>query len=335
MTHVQAARTSYHLPTPTANVDEAKRNMDIHGCAILRGLITPAQLAALRNRVEEQAQLERRHGVAFFARPELGDHPTKGPLYHHQGMRIGRPIAEPTFQSVRFLANKGRVFIELCKHPVLLELARHTLGENFYVGSTAAIVLRNGAPAQFIHRDQAVLPFDTPAPVMLNVFIALRDYTAQMGATLVAPGSHLDPPPVYRIDDNGNKTIQGFDTDRLQPAEMKAGDVLLFDSKLLHGQGASISDEERWVISIIYSAHWWRSQDVYVASLLDEVYDTLTPEELALFGFEVVRHGAGSITPTRPSSRRYNSNVQLPYIPELRSDSDAKPVPADAVVEEW
>lgn len=324
------------MPSPTTDIEQAKRDMDVHGCSILRGALDDETVVQLRDRVQEQAQLEREHGVAFFARPELGDHPTKGRLYHIEGARIGRPKEDPEWQSVRFLVNKGRMFIDLCAHPSLLEIARYTLRDEFYVGSSVGLAVRKGAHAQITHRDQHVMPVETPTPVALNVFIALTDFKESNGATLVAPGTHRDPGPKYVVDDERNlKGIEGFDPNCLQPAEIKAGDVFFYGSKLWHGQGASTSDDTRWNISIIYSVYWWRSQDTYTAALHDSVYETLTPEELDLLGFKEVGHAAGAIGPTSPDSTRYNSNKRLPYVPELHRNGKGRPVPADAEIEEW
>lgn len=321
------------MPAPTDNLEQAKRDMDATGVAIMRGLFTPEQISELRERMAEQAELEREQGVAFFANPELGDHPTKGALYHQKGTRIGRPKKDPAFQSVRFLVNKGRVFIDLALNPTFLEMAKHCLRETFYIGTAAGIIVRKGAEAQVIHRDQATLRFETDTPVMLNLMVALSDYTADMGATLVVPGTHLDPAPQY-VFDNGKVEVEGLDESRLVPAEMKLGDVFFFESRVWHGQGKPIVDEARWSISLIYAVHWWRAQDLFVAAMLDDVHASLTVEERKMFGFDVYSHGAGAIGPTNPTSRRYNSNIELPYIPELRRGSSAVAVPAGEV-EDW
>ncbi len=50
MADVQLDHVERELPAPTADVEEAKRDMDFHRCAMMRRLISPPELAALRDR---------------------------------------------------------------------------------------------------------------------------------------------------------------------------------------------------------------------------------------------------------------------------------------------
>ena len=318
---------------PTANnLEEAKRHLSEAGVVIIRNAIEKEVVAALRERLEEQAALERAQGVATFADPRFGPHPSKPQVYHMHGSRIGRPKTDPPFQFVAFLANKGRAFIELCMRPEFLELARHMLQDDFPVSTMAGLVVRKGAPAQFVHIDQSVVPYVTPRPILSNFMLPLSAFTADMGATRFVPGSHLGPGPDFGRA-SGGAMANATDIETV-PAEMEPGDICFFDSRTWHGQGASTSGKTRWSIVGNYAVHWWRPYDNYAAILQDNVYEAMSTEERELFGFKFVRLGTGLTTPRSPDDHRYNTNVRMPFIPELRRGSDARAIPTEDV-EEW
>jgi ectoine hydroxylase-related dioxygenase (phytanoyl-CoA dioxygenase family) len=320
-------------PVPsTKDLAEARRHLDEAGVVVIRDALPRAVVAALRERLEEQAALEREQGVAIFADPAFGPHPTKPQVYHMHGSRIGRPKKDPPFQFVAYLPNKGRLFIELCMRPEFLEIAQHVLQDEFQVSTMAGLVVRKGAPAQFIHIDQSVVPFRTPRPILCNFMLPLSAFEESMGATRFVPGAHLGDGPDFGRAATGALANLGEVTS--VPAEMEPGDVCFFDSRVWHGQGASTSDKTRWSVVGNYAVHWWRPYDNYPAILQDAVYEAMSAQERELFGFKFVRLGSGLTAPRSAEDRRYNTNVQMPFVPELRRGSSARATPAGEV-EEW
>jgi hypothetical protein len=320
------------MPRATRDLGQAKRDLDDFGVAILRGALSPDTVGALRARLEEQAELERAQGVATFADPAFGEHPTQQAFYHMPGSRIGRPRKDPPFQFIGLLPNKGQAFIDLCGAPAFLEMARHALKDDFLVSTLSGLVVRKGAPAQFIHADQSVVPFSTPQPILLNLMIPLGAFTAAMGATRFVPGSHRRTAPGFDAPPGG--PFANLQEIKTVPAEMQAGDVCFFDSRIWHGQGPCTSDAARWSIVLNYAVHWWRTYDNYAAALHDDVFDAMSPHERVLFGFRIVRNGSGRVEPRYAGDRRCNTNARLPFVPELRRGSPKRAAPAGEV-EEW
>jgi ectoine hydroxylase-related dioxygenase (phytanoyl-CoA dioxygenase family) len=124
----------------------------------------------------------------------------------------------------------------------------------------------------------------------------LTDFTAENGATLVAPGSHLatDPVAAYESD--------------VVPAVAPAGTVMLIDGRVLHRVGASNTDEPRIGILNYYCRPFLRTQENYCLSLLPEVYAECTDELKGLLGFKawntfggVDGHHHGLLASMRPS----------------------------------
>jgi len=86
------------------------------------------------------------------------------------------------------------------------------------------------------HRDLRF--FTGEVPMMFNMIIMLDDFTEENGATWVIPGSHLSKISTTRapVQVTGN-----------------AGDILLFNSNLLHKAGFNTTDRPRRAIAITLS----------------------------------------------------------------------------------
>src|SRR5205823_9340356 len=69
----------------------------------------------------------------------------------------------------------------------------------------------------------------------------------------------------------------------------------------------------------IWGASWVKPTDNLLQSLHDDVYRSLSTEELDLLGFRV--DAAGRIAPRHPGDRQ-STNRSVPYIPELRRGSN-------------
>lgn len=304
-------------PTATADLEQGKRNLDAYGYTIHEGLLSADEVSILLDRLDEQAELERKEGVA-----SIRD--------RARGRVIGRPDAAvpPVWQAVTTLLNKGRPFIDLAQHPVVLEYGRHVLGGVPYqLVQSTGIIVRSGAGEQVVHNDQQAIPFLTPVPVYFTAMIALSDYDEDMGATRFVPGSHKSAAPEIRTDASvygGSTNVERVVT---VPAVCLPGDAVIFEGRVWHGQGAAISEKVRYSVLNGYAMHFVKPQEVFVASLHDQVYESLTEEERALFGFRVEYQYAGRIAPRFAGDTRRNTNIKYPYIPELRHGSDKHAVP--------
>jgi ectoine hydroxylase-related dioxygenase (phytanoyl-CoA dioxygenase family) len=298
------------LPEPTDDIEQGKKNLDRAGVTIHKNLLSAEQVEILRSRLEEQAALECEAGVASFAF-EASDNSNGRIVGDSLTPHIGRPIKPPPFQRVTFLVNKGQVFIELAKHPVALTYTQHVLRNTpFNIGSQTGVIIRKGALAQPIHVDQFSIPFWTPMPTALGMMIALGEYEEDMGATRLLPGSHLCPPP------DGAAAV-GL---KPVPVVLEPGSAAFWDSRLWHGQGSSFSEKTRVSIATYYMAHFMKTLECYVAGIHDDVYETMTEEERALYGFDYTGY-CGLIGPRHANDTRSNVQLKSPYIPALHRKS--------------
>jgi ectoine hydroxylase-related dioxygenase (phytanoyl-CoA dioxygenase family) len=312
------------LPTATPDIAQGKQNLDRHGYTIHEDLLSPQEVATLRERLDEQAALEGEQGVATFRMADANTIADR---------KLGKPPAGslPAWQAVLALPNKGRAFIDLAMHPVVAEYGRHVFGGvPHYMAQSTGLIVRRGSGGQVLHSDQIAVPFATPAPIYFHAMVALTDFEEGMGVTEMVAGSHLRPAPRIAIDPQSGKAITLEDAEPV-PMTCRAGSAIIFESRTWHRQGRSTSDKTRVSILNGYCMHFIKAQDNYAASIHDDVYESLSDAERSMFGFEVVSEYTGRIFPRYSGDRRANTNARYPFIPELHRGSDRRALPFDGM----
>jgi hypothetical protein len=310
-------------------LEEGARNLDELGVTIHENFLTPDTLRVLQDRLIEQAEMEREQGVAWFnGEPEEGKC-AEG--FIRPGSWIGTPKGEPFFQNLSFLVNKGRAFIDVAANDLSLGYVRHLLGERFNMIALSGIIVGKGAPLQDLHFDQLVMPFVAPMPVVMNIFVLLTDFDEDMGATRFVPGTHLLAQEAVNKASTGS--MYGYFPDQRDtvPAVAKAGDAIIWDGRVWHGQGASTSDKIRRSISMIYARPFLKPIELFAASITDEVYATLSEAEKELFDHTADGGWGARFSPRHAHDRRSNTNAAFPYVPELRRGSPVRGVRFDKI----
>ena len=98
------------------------------------------------------------------------------------------------------------------------------------------------------HRD--VRAFTPDYCLSLNMLVMLDDFTVENGATLVLPGSHrVAEPPTLEDFQAGAKPLLG-----------KAGDIVLFNSLLVHAGGANTTGRERVALTLCFGRPFMKPQ---------------------------------------------------------------------------
>ena len=273
-----------HLPTPTTDLERAKRDIDAWGYCLLKDALDPEQLAALRTRLFEQSEAERQRGIT-------------------RRFPDGK-------QLVVFLLNKGQVFRDMILHPGLHAVVEHVLGREYLLSSYHAHFAHSGSKTAF-HTDQfwmppptnedketlikpgsvtragnrghhvggdALMQPTTIAPaVVCNAMWMLTDYTPDNGATLLVPGSHL----------SGRQPDHDLDGDAgWVPAVGPAGTVAIFEGRTWHSTGENRTGEPRIGLTTNFCAPQFRQQENYLLGTRPEVLEAASPELLKLIGFK-------------------------------------------------
>ena len=292
------------------NVADGVRNIREYGYTVHENFLSDEQRSAIWSRLEEQAEMERRRGLAELS--EEG----------HAGMDsfVGGADEDhvPAYQKVSFLPNKGKVFRELMLHPVALSYCEQMFeGQPFVLSSMTGMILRTGGARQVMHVDQQLVPFRTPFPIMINVMSCLSDYEPDMGSTRLVPRSHHLDAPDYTKDFDSLVAEGGGD---LHAASAKAGSAVIWESRTWHSQWYSQSTAQRRSIATVYCVHFYRPQDNYPALIHDDVYPKLTDEEKGLLGFDPNMAASGRLEPRSPNDPRANLRFPRRFTPEMRRE---------------
>jgi ectoine hydroxylase-related dioxygenase (phytanoyl-CoA dioxygenase family) len=184
---------------------------------------------------------------------------------------------------VASLASRSAVFrrevlchelnIAMCDRVLLPNCARYQL--NF-----SNVMLRGpGAKAQPLHRDDGIyIHMPKPPGFHLEVasMVALGEFSADMGATLIAPGSHRWEP---------DRQAQPED---LVVAEMEPGSTAFYIGSVIHAGGANrTADKWRRGMHLSYCLGWLRAQENIFLSTPMEIVRSLPREQQALLGYAI------------------------------------------------
>jgi len=236
-----------------------------HGAVIVEGVLAPDLLA--RFNAEIDPILEQVSPKRAYLNPVID---------FFYGDRV---------RQITGVAARSRVFGEeiLC-HPFYAAVCDAILGPSCatYQLNVAQVMDRGpGAEQQLLHRDEDVwvhLPRPHPE-VQLASVIALVDFTAEIGATVVAPKSHhwergRHPEPA-----------------ELACAEMPAGSAVVYLGSTIHGGGPNTTaDRWRRGMHMSFVVGWLRTEDNNYLSTPPDVARMLPRRSQELLGY--VAHDA-------------------------------------------
>ena len=250
----------YDLPKPTKDIDRLRDDLVRWGYCKVEGALSEEQVAAMRQRVLDQAEGESLAGIAQRT---------------------------PSGQNINSCINKGRCFeLFIEQHPdaaqggpLVEQLVTEALGEGWICNSLiAAISLQGGVP-QALHQDQGNA-LDSTSPMMVNVLTAITDLDETTGGTLLIPGSHTVLAEALR---------QGKPVGKLPPAinlDAKAGTMVIIDGRVLHGTGINHTDSPRIVMLNAMQKPWLRQQENWMLSMRPEVLERASPKLLHRMGYQ-------------------------------------------------
>jgi ectoine hydroxylase-related dioxygenase (phytanoyl-CoA dioxygenase family) len=134
---------------------------------------------------------------------------------------------------------------------------------------------RSSNSALPLHID-SFIPYQGNEIIAIQVAIMLEDSTLENGCTLVVPGSHK----------TGMYAPQHFDNPL--PLEAKAGDIIVWDSRLWHGTTENKTTGTRWAIVSTFCRYWLKQQFDITRSLPNYIKEQLTSKEKSILGFNSI-----------------------------------------------
>jgi phytanoyl-CoA hydroxylase len=127
--------------------------------------------------------------------------------------------------------------------PAVLDVVKRLIGDEPVLNQTMLYYKPPGARGQAFHQDQQYITIEP----LIGVWFALDDADRANGQMTVFPGSHkLGLLPVEKADisvsftDGTTKLPRGINPIGL---DMKAGDVLFFDGKTVHGSHPNVTED--------------------------------------------------------------------------------------------
>ncbi len=192
------------------------------------------------------------------------------------------------------LVARGKVFEDLAADPRILAVVGAFLKPQFLLSASHAIRIHPGEAAQSLHFDDSFYPFERPRPPLgMSVIGAVDAFTAENGATVVVPGSHVwGPAEVAAVRDGARPKMVAF--------EMPAGAAAVFVGTLIHGAGANASDAPRLGYTNQYCEPWARTQENWFLGIPRERVRAMSPTLQALLGYGLMPPFMGKVSGSHP-----------------------------------
>jgi hypothetical protein len=193
---------------------------------------------------------------------------------------LGLRKRDSTDKMVYNLQSKDPLFIDILVFDPIKKILMNKLNDKYYRfldESLPNYILsyynaRSSGEELPLHIDSHIPSLGDLTWTMQVVFL-LEDMDEKNGCTTVVPGSHRSGKFSDRQLTNVTKI------------EAKAGDVIIWDSRLWHGTTCNSSGLSRWALVATFN-RWWLKQSMNMTkSLPNEVYQQISDEQKLLLGF--------------------------------------------------
>jgi len=149
------------------------------------------------------------------------------------------------FVSKIFRVQRRSTFLQFLQRDDVTHLLKAALGPDVDCFLSQFIFKNPGARGQPWHQDGYYFPF-RPARPVAALWLAITDATLENGCLHVLPGSQNQPihehvPDRREHANYGYVEIVDHDMSRSQPCLLTAGDLLMFDSHLMHRSTDNVS----------------------------------------------------------------------------------------------
>ncbi len=158
----------------------------------------------------------------------------------------GREAAPEALLSKMFKLHRDTVFHEFAIDRRVTDLLVDIIGDDLDCFLSQFIFKNPGAWGQPWHQDSYYFPFE-PARPIAGVWLAVTEATLENGCLHVVPGSHHEPIHEHIPDRRPNANlgyveIVDHDMSTEVAVLMQPGDLLVFDSHLMHRSTDNVSD---------------------------------------------------------------------------------------------
>lgn len=201
-------------------------------------------------------------------------------LHSGQDVYDGVPERDKNDGIVYNLQSKDKVFVDLLSGDVLHDVLMPKLNDPYYRFLPADVPnyylhyynARSSGNKLDLHIDSH-FPFVGKRSIVMQTAFLLDDHTEENGCTVVVPGSHM----------TGDFTDR--ELSNVSPVNARAGDLVMWDSRLWHGAMENRSGTSRWSLIATWGMWWIKPAMDITRSLPDEIYQLLDDKQKQLLGF--------------------------------------------------
>ena len=221
------------LNTSLAAVEDHRASWEHNGFFRIEGFAAPDLCQAMLERVVEIAR-------------DAADGRDVGPALVTPEMNLrGRGGQPEELVSKIFRLHRDAVFHQFAVDERVTDLVAGIIGEDIDCFLSQFIFKNPGAWGQPWHQDSYYFPFDPPRPIV-GVWLAVTEATLENGCLHVLPGSQAEPVHEHVRDrrpgaNYGYVEIVEHDMSESVPVLMNPGDLLVFDSHLMHRSTDNVS----------------------------------------------------------------------------------------------
>ncbi len=184
--------------------------------------------------------------VVGLARAAGGSYAVEGSLVLPEANLAGASERPEQVTSKVFKLHRRPAFTSFTARPDVVEVLVDRLGPDIDCFLSQFIFKNPGAWGQPWHQDSYYFPFEPARPVV-GLWLAVTAATLANGCLHVLPGSHVEPVHEHVPDrrpgaNYGYVEIVDHDMAAAEPVLMAPGDLLVFDSHLMHRSADNESD---------------------------------------------------------------------------------------------
>jgi ectoine hydroxylase-related dioxygenase (phytanoyl-CoA dioxygenase family) len=281
---------------PDAGLDDVVAILERDGAVIIEDFVGPATLSGL------WADLSPDLEASGYSESGYDGHKTK-----RLSSLFRRTSHMPAVVTQPLYLGSARRLLQQPSH-MWVGKARIEVTPSIQLSATQAIRIDPGQGRQPLHRDDSLHLRRHPGPPSrLQLMLAMTDFTAENGATLVIAGSH-------HWDDERAPTYA-----EAVPAVMPAGSALLWLGGVYHGGGGNTTDSPRYSLTVSLDLGNLRQEENQYLAVPRDVVLSLPEEVQRLLGWDRCPPGLGWY------------EMQDPHLLLERSPEDLAAVPPNLV----
>jgi hypothetical protein len=192
----------------------------------------------------------------------------------------GLPKRDKKDKIIYNLQNKDLNFVKLLNSPDIFRVCKYFLQDKYFrllPPNRPNFILsyynaRSSGSKLDLHIDSHI-PYLGNHVYMLQVAIILENQNEKNGCTVLKPKSHLSGKYTNRKETN------------LKKINSKAGDLVIWDSRIWHGTTKNTSRKTRWALIATFSCWWLKQSMDMVRSLPKNIFKRLSINEKIILGY--------------------------------------------------